>query len=209
MSDIALSVQNLSKSYRIAHQGGLRGYRTLHDELTSLPRRLINRLRGGGRSTSETFWALKDVSFDLKRGEALEVGDVEFQQKCLDKMENVVTTVGRTVVFVSHDMDAICHICSRCILLKDGEIAKTGDAADVVAAYLGGEQDQAPEINFAPIDSDASLRFAGLYNPLGEAVNAFSATEPIALKCAFRVGREIEGLQFSFSVFNFKGDRIF
>src|SRR5256885_13687798 len=72
MSDIALSVQNLSKSYRIAHQGhGLRGYRTLHDELTSLPRRLINRLRGGGRSTSETFWALKDVSFDLKRGEAL------------------------------------------------------------------------------------------------------------------------------------------
>src|SRR5438067_481361 len=141
--------------------------------------------------------------------EVLAVGDAEFQKKCLDKMENVVTTEGRTVVFVSHDMDAICHICSRCILLKDGEIAKIGDAADVVAAYLGGEQDQAPEINFPPIDSDASFRFAGLYNPLGEAVNAFSATEPIALRCAFRVSREIEGLQFSFSVFNFKGDRIF
>src|SRR3989440_12521502 len=71
MADIALSTHNLSKSYRIAHQGGLRGYRTLHDELTSLPRRLINRLRGNGRSTSELFWALRDVSFDVKRGEAL------------------------------------------------------------------------------------------------------------------------------------------
>src|SRR5438105_1081363 len=275
MSDIALSAQNLSKSFKIAHQhAGLRGYRTLHDELITLPRRLINRLKRNGRSTSETFWALKDVSFDLKRGEALgiigsngagkstllkilnriteptsggvdiygrvgallevgtgfhpeltgreniflngailgmtraeikkkfdeivafaeierfldtpvkryssgmyvrlafavaahldpeillidevlAVGDAEFQKKCLEKMENVVTTEGRTVVFVSHDMDAICHICSRCILLKDGEIAKIGDAADVVAAYLGGEQDQAPEINFPPIDSDA------------------------------------------------------
>src|SRR5713226_2867393 len=72
MSDIALSIQNLSKSFRIAHQrGGLRGYQTLHDELVTLPRRLINRLRGNGRSTSETFWALKNVSFDVKRGEVL------------------------------------------------------------------------------------------------------------------------------------------
>src|SRR5438270_9251796 len=66
MADLALSVQDLSKSFRIAHQ---RGYKTLHDELTTLPRRLINRLRGNGRSTSETFWALKNVSFEVKRGE--------------------------------------------------------------------------------------------------------------------------------------------
>src|SRR5256885_1627650 len=72
MSDIALSAQNLSKSFKIAHQhAGLRGYRTLHDELITLPRRLINRLKRNGRSTSETFWALKDVSFDVRRGEAL------------------------------------------------------------------------------------------------------------------------------------------
>src|SRR5436305_9625610 len=71
MSDIALSVQNLSKSYRIAHQGGLRAYRTLHDELVSLPRRLISRLRGSRRATSEIFWALKNVSFDVNAGEVL------------------------------------------------------------------------------------------------------------------------------------------
>src|SRR5256885_12843523 len=71
MSNVALSIQDLSKSYRIAHQGGLRGYKTLHDELTTLPRRLISRLRGRERSTSEIFWALKNVSFDVQRGEAL------------------------------------------------------------------------------------------------------------------------------------------
>src|SRR5581483_6751479 len=71
MSEIALSIQNLSKSYRIAHQGGLRGYKTLHDELISAPRRLLNRLRGRERSTTEIFWAMNDVSFDVKRGEAV------------------------------------------------------------------------------------------------------------------------------------------
>src|SRR5438132_2426106 len=71
MSEIALSVQNLSKSFRIAHQRGLRGYQTLHDELSTLPRRLIDRLRQRRRSTSETFWALRNVSFDVNRGEVL------------------------------------------------------------------------------------------------------------------------------------------
>jgi lipopolysaccharide transport system ATP-binding protein len=329
MSEVALSIQNLSKSFKIAHQrGGLRGYKTLHDELMILPRRLIDGLKRQRRSTSETFWALKDVSFDVKAGEALgiigsngagkstllkilnriteptrgavdiygrvgallevgtgfhpeltgreniflngailgmsraeirrkfdeivafaeveqfldtpvkryssgmyvrlafavaahldpeillidevlAVGDAEFQKKCLEKMENVATKEGRTVIFVSHDMDAICHLCSRCILLRHGEVAKTGNAADVVGAYLGGERDQSPEIDFAPIESEASFQFAGLYNQKGQASASFSADEPLHLKSSFAVVRQIEGLQLSFAVFNFKGDQIF
>src|SRR5256886_3168090 len=96
--------------------------------------------------------------------EVLAVGDAEFQTKCLEKMENVVGKEGRTLIFVSHDMDAICHLCSRCILLRQGEVAKIGNAADVVGAYLGGERDQSPEIDFAPIESEAIFQFAGLYN---------------------------------------------
>src|SRR5438067_10420636 len=111
MSDIALSVQNLSKSYRIAHQGGLRGYRTLHDELTSLPRRLINRLRGAGRSTSETFWALKDVSFDVKVGEALGIiGSNGAGKSTLLKILNRITEPTRGAVDIYGRVGALLEV---------------------------------------------------------------------------------------------------
>src|SRR5260370_12137109 len=72
MPDIAISVENLSKSFRIDHRrNGMAGYRTLHDDLVALPRRLLARLGRSGRSTAETIWALKDVSFDVETGEVI------------------------------------------------------------------------------------------------------------------------------------------
>src|SRR5579864_7362842 len=72
MSDIALSIHDLSKSFRIEHQRtGRPGYKTLHDELMTLPRRLINRLRRDGKATHETFWALENISFEVQTGEVL------------------------------------------------------------------------------------------------------------------------------------------
>src|ERR1700716_3460808 len=72
MSDIALSVENLSKSFTISHERtGLPGYRTLRDDLASLPRRLFTRLGRNGRSTAETFWALKNISFEVEQGEVV------------------------------------------------------------------------------------------------------------------------------------------
>src|SRR4029077_764567 len=97
--------------------------------------------------------------------EVLAVGDAEFQKKCLEKMEDVAANEGRTVIFVSHDMDAICRLCSRCILLRQGEIEKSGNTAAVVVVLLGEEQQQPPVIDFPPRDSDASSRSTGLYGP--------------------------------------------
>jgi len=72
MLDLALSVQNLSKSFNIAHErNGLGGYRTLHDELITLPRRLLKAFSGNGRFVSNIFWALKDVSFEIRKGEVV------------------------------------------------------------------------------------------------------------------------------------------
>ncbi|HXQ01413.1 MAG TPA: ABC transporter ATP-binding protein, partial [Candidatus Udaeobacter sp.] len=72
MSDLALSVTNLSKSFNIDHRwNGLGGHRTLHDDLMNLPRRMFGRFRQSQRPTSETFWALKDVSFDVRQGEVV------------------------------------------------------------------------------------------------------------------------------------------
>jgi lipopolysaccharide transport system ATP-binding protein len=72
MSDLALSVENLSKSFNIDHQrNGIGSYRTLHDDLVNLPRRLFTRFSQARRPTSETFWALKNVSFDVRQGEVV------------------------------------------------------------------------------------------------------------------------------------------
>lgn len=329
MSDLAISVENLSKCFRIAHErGGLPGYRTLRDDLVGLPRRLLARFGQNGRATSEIFWALRDISLEVKQGEVvgvigrngagkstllkiltriteptsgfadiygrvgallevgtgfhpeltgreniflngailgmtraeirkkfdeivafaeieqfldtpvkryssgmyvrlafavaahldpeillvdevLAVGDAEFQKKCLGKMSDVAAKEGRTIIFVSHNIDAICHLCSRCILLRKGEIAMTGPAAEVVAAYLGSRQQEDAIVDLPPINSDASFTSAGLFGPDDEATTSFNANTPVLMKASFTVRQPTAGLQLSFSVFNFKGDHIF
>ncbi len=68
--------------------------------------------------------------------EVLAVGDVAFQKKCLDKMGSVAKGEGRTILFVSHNMQAIRQLCSRAILLNAGEVLQDGKTADVIQGYL-------------------------------------------------------------------------
>jgi homopolymeric O-antigen transport system ATP-binding protein len=67
--------------------------------------------------------------------EVLAVGDAAFQAKCLGKMGDV-TAEGRTVVFVSHNLDAIQRLCPRSVLLESGRVADVGRSDEVVRAYL-------------------------------------------------------------------------
>ena len=69
--------------------------------------------------------------------EVLAVGDMAFQKKCLGKMEGVASA-GRTVLFVSHNMGLISDLCSRCILLENGEIVADGDSRSIVSQYMSG-----------------------------------------------------------------------
>ncbi len=72
--------------------------------------------------------------------EVLAVGDAEFQKKCLGKMEEVTKTEGRTILFVSHNLAAIERLCSKTILLKNGEITKYGKTTNVINYYLNSER---------------------------------------------------------------------
>jgi lipopolysaccharide transport system ATP-binding protein len=66
--------------------------------------------------------------------EVLAVGDIEFRKKSLGKMKNMASS-GRTVVFVSHNMEAIMSLCEKSIYLKNGKIAFAGTTAKVIKAY--------------------------------------------------------------------------
>ena len=67
--------------------------------------------------------------------EVLAVGDLSFQQKCLERVEGLVSE-GRTLLFVSHSLDAMTRFCTRVIWLDGGRIKQDGPARDVVEAYL-------------------------------------------------------------------------
>lgn len=71
--------------------------------------------------------------------EVLAVGDAEFQKKCLGKMDDITKKEGRTIIFVSHNMNAIERLCKKCVLLKNGEIIKEGDTKEVINYYTNKE----------------------------------------------------------------------
>lgn len=68
--------------------------------------------------------------------EVLAVGDMAFQQKCLQKMSDASRLEGKTVLYVSHNMNTIRQLCTRCIVLDHGKIIFDGDVEEAVAIYM-------------------------------------------------------------------------
>src|SRR5215213_11979821 len=250
MSNTAIKVEGLAKSYMIARALGRQPYRTLQEEVIALPKNLWKRALGRS-DTMETFWALEDVSFDVNQGEVvgiigrngagkstllkilsritqptrgraeiygrvgallevgtgfhaeltgreniflngsilgmsrreirakfddivafaevekfldtpvkryssgmyvrlafgvaahlepeilvvdevLAVGDAEFQKKCLGKMNDVSQNEGRTILFVSHNLQAVSNLCTVGLLIHNGKIAVNGDVEECI-----------------------------------------------------------------------------
>lgn len=71
--------------------------------------------------------------------EVLAVGDLSFQNKCLGKMKDV-TSEGRTVIFVSHNMPAVQHLCDSCLMLERGRVVAHGETEQVVKKYIENNQ---------------------------------------------------------------------
>ena len=71
----------------------------------------------------------------LVMDEVLAVGDVKFQHKCLTKMSEVSTAEGKTILYVSHNMNTIRQLCDRCVVMDHGKIVFDGDVEDAIAIY--------------------------------------------------------------------------
>lgn len=67
--------------------------------------------------------------------EVLAVGDMKFQQKCLGKMGDAAGSEGRTVLYVSHNMNTIRQLCTRCIVLDHGRVVFDGDTEEAIGIY--------------------------------------------------------------------------
>lgn len=67
--------------------------------------------------------------------EALSVGDMRFQKKCLEKIDEF-REAGKTILFCAHDMHAVGELCNRVVWLKDGQLAEIGEPAKVISSYV-------------------------------------------------------------------------
>jgi lipopolysaccharide transport system ATP-binding protein len=96
--------------------------------------------------------------------EVLAVGDAEFQKKCLGKMKEVSSGEGRTVLFVSHNMAAVSHLCTRALLLQQGRHAGIGRADEMVGRYLGDgvAMSRTPLAERGDREGSGALRFTSL-----------------------------------------------
>ena len=71
--------------------------------------------------------------------EVLAVGDVAFQNKCIDRMKKVAEEEGRTILYVSHNMATVKSLCSRCVVLSHGQVAFEGDTDEAIAVYMADD----------------------------------------------------------------------
>ncbi len=304
MGEIAIRAEDLGKSYRIGHKG-VPGHRTLRESLVS---RLGPRSRRTVDRSHETVWALRDVSFEVQRGEAvgiigrngagkstllkvlsritrpttgraevygrlgsllevgtgfhpeltgrenvflngailgmrrreiqrrfdeivdfaeterfldtpvkrystgmylrlafavaahlqtdilvvdevLAVGDAAFQAKCLGKMENV-TTQGRTVLFVSHNLAAVTQLCTRALLIDAGRIRAEGSPDEVISRYVGSANEAGrADLNdrVRPTGSGSAVfEWAEVRNRNDEACQAFSIGDDVRVSVGLR-----------------------
>lgn len=92
--------------------------------------------------------------------EVLAVGDVAFQKKCLEKMSDVSKTEGRTILYVSHNMNTIRQLCDRVIVLDHGKIVFDGDVEEGIELYLRGN-DKNTHNNIILTDNQRTPQFYG------------------------------------------------
>jgi lipopolysaccharide transport system ATP-binding protein len=123
--------------------------------------------------------------------EVLAVGDGRFQKKCVDKMQDVEKS-GNTIIFVSHNMEAILRLCKRAILLQDGRIVKEGTSHEVVAAYLSTGFDTTairewPDIQEAPGGELARLRAVRVKNGNGQISETIDIRKPVNIEMEFDI----------------------
>ncbi len=76
--------------------------------------------------------------------EVLAVGDIQFQKKCLGKMQSVAESEGRTILFVSHNMNAMQRLCSHSLILERGKLIDYGDTTRMILRYTASGAEQSP-----------------------------------------------------------------
>jgi lipopolysaccharide transport system ATP-binding protein len=122
--------------------------------------------------------------------EVLAVGDAAFQKKCLGKMDSFAQS-GRTVLFVSHNMEAVRNLCQRAIWLKDGGLHDDGNADDVVEAYFSSLSNERAFSSTNP-EYGLVIQKVLLKNSQGKETAQFRPGEDLIVEISYDAQKRVE-----------------
>jgi len=144
--------------------------------------------------------------------EVLAVGDAAFQKKCLGKIDNIASSEGRTVLFISHDLAAIQSLCQRTILLEDGRVAADGPTKEIVDQYLStmSSIEEVPLEERTDIDtsSDRSVIATFLKIENFETGKPITPTSRIILKIGYRSEDPVRNLIIQMKIRDFQTNQV-
>ena len=136
--------------------------------------------------------------------EVLAVGDAEFQKKCIGKMGEV-STEGRTILFVSHNLGSMRRLCNRGVLLQNGEMAYVGNIDSALEKYLnssGVDSEDADEnkIIFERKDQLAQLTEIAIVDKSGAAKTSYNYEDEIYVLIKYLVSQDTRNIAIRFSL---------
>ena len=132
--------------------------------------------------------------------EVLAVGDMAFQQKCINKMTDLSVGQGRTILYVSHNMNTIRQFCTRCIVLDQGNVVFDGDVEKAIEVYSNsGEEDKKVYYDLTKkARAQASTGDAVMESVefIDKKQNTFNQGEPIKIRLNWKLNKPLSDVRF-------------
>ncbi len=145
--------------------------------------------------------------------EVLAVGDAEFQQKCLGKMQSLSHTSHRTVLFVSHNMAALKQLCPRSVLLERGTVAAMGDTQRMVERYMASGCDADRYLSWPPGEEPGSnelrLISVSVTDRRGRTDSVLATSNEINITVRYRVEQPLADFRVGLCIYDSGGALIF
>ena len=144
--------------------------------------------------------------------EVLAVGDVNFQNKCIEKMNEVSKEEGRTILYVSHNMNTIRQLCSRCVVLNKGRVIFDGDVEKGIDHYMGALQ-----VSYqTEFDTENAIRPSYILvgtrinkiSLINKTINVYETREPINVEFLYNSQADHPNARLMLIVFSKEGTRL-
>lgn len=144
--------------------------------------------------------------------EVLAVGDAEFQNKCMGKMSEISSSVGRTVLFVSHNMGAVKRLCSRALLMENGQLINSGPTPDIIEQYLSGDAEMDRQMVWhgdkRPGDHQVKLNSIRVLDEKNAVEGTLTSEMPLTVEVEYEVIDTIKDMRIAVNLMSYDGTEI-